>query len=129
MMSGGEQHVTRLRVDERAGCLADPWRDARDVSARHVHQIDLIEGIARLTLALEHELTAVLRPVPLAGASSFYREATNPGKEVTLGERRSLRGRALRLETCDQAGPNHGRTHEENKEQRRTSNREDHRYP
>src|SRR6187397_3221892 len=122
-MCGGKQHVTSFGIDERAGGLASAGRDARHVAVRHVHQIDLIEGIARLALALEYELPAVFRPIPLAGASSFDGETTNPGEEVTLGSW------ALRLETRKQTGPDHGRREQTNKHQRRTSKRSGHRYP
>ena len=67
--------------------LPDAGRHARDVAARHVHQIDLVEGIARLALALEDELPAVLRPVALAGASSFDGETADSREEITLGKR------------------------------------------
>src|SRR4029078_3414970 len=84
VMRRGEEHVAGLRVDERARRLADARRDARDVATGHIHQIDLIEGSARLALDLEDELTAVLRPIPLAGAASFHRETTDPREEVSL---------------------------------------------
>ena len=57
--------------------LPDAGRDARRVAGLHVHQIDLIEGIAGLALALKDELLAVVRPVALAGAAALDRQAAD----------------------------------------------------
>ena len=46
--------------------------------------IDLVEGIARLALALEHEPLAVGRPVAFAGALAFDGQPPDAGQEVAL---------------------------------------------
>ena len=49
-----------------------------------VEHVDLIEGIARLALALEHEPLAVRRPVAFAGAPAFDGEPPDARQEVAL---------------------------------------------
>src|SRR5678816_3679280 len=83
-MRGREQDVSRRGVEERAGGLADTRGHARRVSSLHVHQIDLIEGISRLTLALEDQLRTVLRPVAFAGAPAFDRQTPDSGEKVAF---------------------------------------------
>ena len=46
-----------------------------------IEHVDLIERIARLALALEHEALAVGRPVALAGASAFDGEPADAREE------------------------------------------------
>ncbi len=56
--------------------------DTRDTSPRrHIHQVDLIKGIARLPLALKDQPLAVGRPVALAGAPAFHRQAPDPAEK------------------------------------------------
>ena len=86
VMRGGEEDVAGFGVEERAGGLARAGRDARDVAGGHVHHVDLVERIARLALALEHQPASVLRPVAFAGAAAFHREAPRPREEVALGD-------------------------------------------
>ena len=75
---------SRARTEERAGRLAVAGRDARRVAGRHVQRVDLIEGIARLALALKDEPLAVRRPVALAGAAAFDGEPADARQEVAL---------------------------------------------
>ena len=83
-----------------------------DVAAGHVHQVDLIERIARLALALKDELTAVLRPVAFAGPAAFDGEPADPGEEVALGggacARREPRSRPARPTAADSRQTNAG---------------------
>src|SRR5688500_5708576 len=84
-MRGRKEDVPGLGVDEGARRLARAWRDARDRPRLHIHQIDLIERIARFALALEDELSTVLRPVALAGPAPLDRQPANTGQKIPLG--------------------------------------------
>src|SRR5688572_12038359 len=90
-MRRGEEDVACLGVDKGTGRLAGSGRDTRRVPAVHVHQIDLIERVPGLALALEDELPAVLRPVALAGAASFDRQTADPRQEIALRRLRLCR--------------------------------------
>src|SRR5688572_21453446 len=88
VMRRREENVTRLGVDEGAGRLAGSRRHARRVPAVHVHQIDLIERISGLALALENELLAILRPVAFAGTAPLDGQAPDSRQEIRSEERR-----------------------------------------
>src|SRR5205814_3701573 len=63
-----ELDLVAARAEERARRLADAGRDAFALAAREIEDVDLIERILRLALALEHEALAVGRPVAFARA-------------------------------------------------------------
>ncbi len=110
VMGGREQDVVGRRVDERARGLASAGRDPGRAAAGQVEAVNLIEGIARLALALEHQRLAVGGPVAFARAPSLHGEAPDPGEEVSLGRgwSRALpaqRGRTH--EACHERGQNH----------------------
>ena len=79
-----EHDLAAAGTEERARGLAHAGRDALGVAAGEVEHVDLVEGIARLALALEHEPLAVRRPVAFAGALAFDREPADAAQEVSL---------------------------------------------
>jgi len=80
----GEFDLVGARPEECAGRLADAGRDALGVAARQIEHVDLIEGVARLALALEHEACAIRRPVALAGAFAFHRQTADAAEKITF---------------------------------------------
>ncbi len=52
-----------------------------EVSRLEIHEVDLIEGIAGLTLALEHEPRGVAAEVSLARAPSLEAELAHAGQQ------------------------------------------------
>ena len=86
----GEEDLIGAGTEEPARGLAQAGRDARGVAGRQVHHVLLVEGVARLALALQHQPLAVGRPVPFAGPPAFDREPADARHEVAL-----LVGRAL----------------------------------
>ena len=91
-----ELDLVLARTEERARRLADAGRDAFGLAGREVEHVDLIERIARLALALEHETLAVGRPIAFAGAAPLYREPPDPRQKIALPIR-GCRLRFLRL--------------------------------
>ncbi len=61
-----EQDLPGSRPEKRAGGLALPRRNAPRVPGFEVELVDLVERIARLALALEHELLPVRREIALS---------------------------------------------------------------
>src|SRR5436190_15862847 len=89
-----EFDLAAVRAEERARRLADARGDALRFSGREIEDIDLIERVRGIALALEHQALAVGRPVALAGALAFHGQAADAAQERAL-----LRGRGrLRLE-------------------------------
>ena len=84
---GGELDVAvGAGPEERAGRLAQARRDPFRVAALEIERVDLVEGIAGLAFALEHEALAVGRPVAFAGALALDGQAPDARQEVALFE-------------------------------------------
>src|SRR5436190_6860435 len=81
-MRGSELDLVRPGPEERTGRLSVARRDALGVAGRQVERVDLIERIARLTLALKHEPLAVGRPVAFARATAFDRQPADAREEI-----------------------------------------------
>src|SRR6185295_3810997 len=79
-----ELELVAVGTEERACGLADARRDAFGLAAPEIEDVNLIEGIARLALALKHDPLAVRRPVTLARASAFDGQAPHARQKVTL---------------------------------------------
>src|SRR6185503_20264199 len=79
-----EQDLVAAGTEEGAGRLAVTRRDALGVAGRQVERVDLIEGVARLALALKDQPLAVGRPVALTSAATFDRQPPDAGQEITL---------------------------------------------
>src|SRR5687767_3507546 len=62
VMCRGEQDAS-VWTEEGASRLSQARRDSLGVAGGECHRIDLIEGVPRLTLALEDQAAAVVRPV------------------------------------------------------------------
>ena len=73
-----------VRPEERARRLADARRDALGIAGRQIEHVDLIEGIAGLALALEHQPLAVRRPVAFAGALAFDGQPPDAAQEIAF---------------------------------------------
>ena len=80
----GEQNLVGAGAEEAARRLAQAGRDAGGVAGREVHHVHLIERIAGLPLALQHEPLAVRRPVAFAGPPPLDREPAHARQEVAL---------------------------------------------
>ncbi len=78
----GEQHALAVGMHPGAGGLAEPGRKPLLVARFQVHQVDLVEGVARLAFGLEHHLRAVGAEVALAGAAAFEGELADAGEEI-----------------------------------------------
>ena len=76
-------------------------RDSLDVSRFAVHEIDLVEGVARLAFALEDHLFAIAAEVPFAGAGAFEGQLPDVGDKVCFS---ALLGRCDLLCRCDVLG-------------------------
>src|SRR5690606_15393214 len=84
VMGGREQDVAGHGAEERACGLSGPRRYPLRVARGEVERIDLVERIARLPLALKHELAPVAGPVPLASTSPVEGETPHAAEERTL---------------------------------------------
>src|SRR5207344_2985163 len=76
---GGELDVAvGARPEKRARRFSEAWRNPFRVTAVQIERVDLVEGVAGLPFALEHETLAVGRPVALAGSLPLDRQAPDP---------------------------------------------------
>jgi hypothetical protein len=80
----GEEDFVAVRTEERAGGLAHAWRDPLRIAGGEVEDVNLVERVAGLAFALEHQPLAVRRPIALAGALALDGEAADPRQEVAL---------------------------------------------
>ena len=99
VMRRRKQDLIGAGAEERAGRLAVAGRDALGVARGQVERVDLVEGIARLALALKDEPLAVRRPVAFAGAAAFDRQPADARQEVAL----FVLGRGLRCQSRGQS--------------------------
>ena len=81
-VGGGEQEPLPGGMDPGAGGLADAGRDQRGVAALQVHEIDLVEGVAGLPLALEDHLRPVGTEIALARAGALEDQLAGVGEEL-----------------------------------------------
>src|SRR6185436_11771473 len=74
-MRGRKLDLVGAGAEEGARRLADAGRHARRVAGGEIEHVDLIERVAGLAFALEHDPLAVRCPVAFAGAFAFHRQA------------------------------------------------------
>src|SRR5262247_1636183 len=77
-----EEDVAGFRIDERARRLADAGLHAGHVAGPQIHEVNLVERVARLAFALEDELATVLRPVTFTGSASLDGQPADPREEI-----------------------------------------------
>src|SRR6185436_4082924 len=73
-MCRSEQHFIAARAKETARGFADAGRDTPCVSRFQIQNVNLVEGIVGLTLALENQRFAVRRKISFTTALAFKRE-------------------------------------------------------
>ena len=74
------QHALLSRMQPGAGRLTDARRYPFDVAGLEIHDKDLVERIARITLRLKHHTGAVGVEVALAGTPPFERQLAGIGQ-------------------------------------------------
>src|SRR4051812_20458146 len=83
-MRGGKEQARGAGLKERAGRFAHARRDARGVAGEQIEDVDLIEWVPFLALALEADAVAIGAEVALAGALALEGELARIGKEAAL---------------------------------------------
>src|SRR5207248_787796 len=84
VMRRREQNLIAAGTEKRARRLPDSRRNPFHVAAGEIERIDLVEGIARFTLALKDKALAIGRPVAFSRAAPLDGKTTNPCQEIAL---------------------------------------------
>src|SRR5580658_9024675 len=83
-MGGGKQEIVAARLEEGTSGFSDAGRDAVDVPAFQVQDINLIKGISGFAFTLEDEQFAVRRKIAFAAAPSLEGQLAGLGQETRL---------------------------------------------